>query len=841
MNQMRFKLQITRVDTAECIFLLDGQDSRQTEKLHLTDKICHVYNKWQTAYNRYYSGRLRDGDYQGDSSLGVSSEEDTPDTATEPRAKVVSKGPLKPKEGPRDRRSALVKAEAVLLDEFRYWLQDAALSNVSNMLRAALTKSQLPDSPYDRVEVFLSIEEDEDVLARLPWEIWDLGHGIGYPGVVQIVRTSSQLNKAKPQGKLRNKIRLLAIMGNSSGLDLSSDRKVLKSLEPIVNIEVEGWQGANDTISALTRRICDRIADEEGWDVLFFAGHSGQEELTGGELSIYPGRAIGLSEIESSLAKARDKGLQLAIFNSCKGLNIAEGLARIGFPQVVVMRELIHDEVAPIFLEHFTRALANYQDCLEALCTARTALKPNLEFPSADLVPSLYAHPGTEWFKLPQRGIGNWVKKRIPTMAETAALGGLLLLGLLPVAQDLLMDVRVGAQALYRQATAQIPTDKQPLTLVQIDSASLTNAEAQRFPIDQRYLGEVVDTLADLDVSVIGLDYILDDHSQQENTKIPADIRAEKSAELRQAIQKVQERDIALVFGYTPHEDPDRGQVSNALVDPGQAVHGNILLLPWYLELLPAATTECKPPACPFAYQLALDFARIQSESDAVDETGEIATGTIPTSREQHWGAIWEWLSDLHLFPITQFASSFGQVWLHPIIDFSIPPNVAYQRVVAHDLLNPSAQKPLDVDAIQDAVVIVAAGGYQEAGLDEEGQYIFYLPLGISAWSKQISFTGGEAHAYMLHHLLTRHLVFPVPDVWLILLAAWLGKEVTIRTPKYGPGRRQNRLKGGGATLGYGLFSLQTYVTFGIVLPWLLPSLMFWIYLGPLSGQKNQN
>ncbi|NJL10173.1 MAG: hypothetical protein HC908_08410 [Calothrix sp. SM1_7_51] len=53
------------------------------------------------------------------------------------------------------------------------------------------------------------------------------------------------------------------------------------------------------------------------------------------------------------MTKAIQKGLKLAIFNSCEGLGLARQLASLHIPQVIVMREPVPDKVAQEFLKYF--------------------------------------------------------------------------------------------------------------------------------------------------------------------------------------------------------------------------------------------------------------------------------------------------------------------------------------------------------------------------------------------------------------------------------------------------------------------------------------------------------
>lgn len=138
------------------------------------------------------------------------------------------------------------------------------------------------------------------------------------------------------------------------------------------------------------------------------------------------------------------------------------------------------------------------------------------------------------------------------------------------------------------------------------------------------------------------------------------------------------------------------------------------------------------------------------------------------------------------------------QWWLHPIIDFSISYDQVYDCIPAWRLLKSNnsliSQKTrrCEVTQIEDKVkqqvVIIAAGGYDNAGLKYGGDN--YIPaMAFRYWNNDKNLTGGEIHAYMLHHFLTNRIVIPIPDFWMTWVGAFLGQGIIILLHKY-PGKR---------------------------------------------------
>ena len=187
-----------------------------------------------------------------------------------------------------------------------------------------------------------------------------------------------------------------------------------------------------------------------------------------------------------------------------------------------------------------------------------------------------------------------------------------------------------------------------------------------------------------------------------------------------------------------------------------------------------------------------------------------------------------------------------NRLWLRPIIDFSIPPDVVYDRLAAWQLL--TEPEELTNYTFNQQIIIIAPGGYPQAGITP-GEDNFPVPLAISYWRERLglasgsphNFTGSEANAYMIHHLLTQRLVVPIPTLWAIAVAAFLGKGFTLLLQKQYHQRQQSAvgLTGVTAISGLGLVGLQLYLSAGILIPWLLPSATFLVYVWSYLRSKS--
>jgi CHASE2 domain-containing sensor protein len=95
--------------------------------------------------------------------------------------------------------------------------------------------------------------------------------------------------------------------------------------------------------------------------------------------------------------------------------------------------------------------------------------------------------------------------------------------------------------------------------------------------------------------------------------------------------------------------------------------------------------------------------------------------------------------------------------------------------------------------------------------------------------------TGGKYHAYLTHHFLTQRLVIPVPDLWAILLAAFLGSATVLLCQNRVFKRRTGIVVLLAGTTVYSLVCLELYMSsVAILFPIVLPVVTFWIYVLPL-------
>jgi WD40 repeat protein len=286
-----------------------------------------------------------------------------------------------------------------LQESFNTWLNGEEFLKIDRQLRSHCNRA-------DSIRVI--IETDDDLVKRLPWHRWDFVKD--YPASeVALSRPEYKRQNAFPTKIFRQNIRILAILGNSQDIDVEGERKFLDTLK----------DAQTEFLVLPSRLEFDRqLWEPQGWDILFFAGHSQSEGETG---RIYinendKNNSLTVEQLEEALTEAIANGLKIAIFNSCDGLGLANALSKLNIPVVIVMREPVPNRVAQEFFNYFLEAFAIERRSLPlAVRQARRKLQAlEDEYPSASWLPILCQNPAAKpptWLKLgglspcPYRGL----------------------------------------------------------------------------------------------------------------------------------------------------------------------------------------------------------------------------------------------------------------------------------------------------------------------------------------------------------------------------------------------------------------------------------------------------
>ncbi len=263
------------------------------------------------------------------------------------------------------------------------WLNSPEFRKIDQQLRTQL-------KPVD--EIRFIFETNDKLLRKLPWHLWNFFEDYPFAEVALSASEYQISNKVAlniNQSKVE-KIRILAIFGNNQGIDISQDKYFLEQLSNQAEIKFL----VEPNLNVLNKQLW-----QEGWDILFFAGHSSNHDR--GKLYINQTETITLEQLRYAIRQAITRGLKLAIFNSCDGLGLAQQLEDLHIPQVIVMRQLVADAIAQEFLKNFLTEFSQGRSLYTSVRLARERLQGlENQYPCATWLPIICqnpAEPPMEW------------------------------------------------------------------------------------------------------------------------------------------------------------------------------------------------------------------------------------------------------------------------------------------------------------------------------------------------------------------------------------------------------------------------------------------------------------
>jgi CHASE2 domain-containing sensor protein len=374
-----------------------------------------------------------------------------------------------------------------LRERLTAWLDSESFRPLDKRLREELHRDEA---------IRVLIRTDNHHLQKLPWHLWDFFEH--YPKA-EVALSSTELLRHKPSiaPTLKSTVRILAILGHSEGINIEADRQLLEKLP-------------NAKTTFLVEKTRKEINDqlwEQPWDVIFFAGHSETEGDTG-RIYINKTDSLTINELWYALRKAVERGLKLAIFNSCDGLGLARQLDDLQIPQMIVMRELVPDLVAQEFLKYFLTAFAEGKPFYLAVRQARERLH-GMEgnYPCASWLPIIYQNLEQPfcWPKPHPPGLKRWLQGwqtvLLTSLAVTSLVMGMRSLGLLQSSElkafDQMMQLR--------------PAEKpDPRLLVVNVTAEDIKKLGGEYPLQDKTMLRLLKKLEEYQPRVIGLDIYRD-------------------------------------------------------------------------------------------------------------------------------------------------------------------------------------------------------------------------------------------------------------------------------------------------------------------------------------------
>lgn len=391
----------------------------------------------------------------------------------------------------------------LLINSLNTWLATESFRPIREKLLERLM-------PSDQIRII--IQTENQILRRLPWHLWDLCDR--YPQA-EIAISAPVYDYVEQETPPHSQVRILAILGNSTGINTEADRLLLLKLPNAQTkflVEPQRQQ--------LTAEIW-----QQNWDILFFAGHSSSEFNCDGQIKLNQTDSLTIDQLRYALKKAVERGLKIAIFNSCDGLGLAQNLADLQIPQIIIMREPVPDQVAQAFLKYFLENFAQGESFYLSVRQAREQLQGwEDQFPCATWLPMIFQNPAIippTWQELsritpakieqPRHNNSpklNWKSKFIKILIISIAITSLLL-GIRHL--GILQKTELQAYDHLLQARPQEKPDSRLLVVaITENDIQAQKNEPRRGSLSDRSLAQLLTKLDSYQPRAIGLDIYRD-------------------------------------------------------------------------------------------------------------------------------------------------------------------------------------------------------------------------------------------------------------------------------------------------------------------------------------------
>ncbi|MEL6555840.1 MAG: CHASE2 domain-containing protein [Cyanobacteria bacterium J06621_11] len=696
---------------------------------------------------------------------------------------------------------------------FNKWLRTEPFRPVREKLLERLDASQ---------PIQLIVQTDDSTVKRLPWQLWEMCDR--FPTLEIALSAPAYEVTTAPIAPQHDKVRILAVLGNSKGLDTQTDQTLLSDLP---NAEIQ-YLRSPDRPS-----LNEALWDAQGWDILFFAGHSATQTAKQGrkdgvgKLYINPTDSITVSELKHALSKAVTRGLKIAIFNSCDGLGLAQSLADLHLSQTLVMRELVPDPVAHAFLKSFLSAFSRGEPLYLAVREAREKLHGlESQFPCASWLPIIYQNPAErspQWhtlYRVSDRISDSSSSDSLPTPHAslspavapsthpksglstpftllTHALIALALIGLQSLGLFQSAELKV-FDLLMRLRPLEGPDPRLLVVTVTEADVQAQPAEERNGSLGDRSLSQALEQLEPMAPRMIGLDIYRDFAVRADQPELAARLANTDNLLLVCKSSNTSQEDPGIA---PPPEVPDNRIGFSDFVDDSDSVIRRQLL-----SMTPEASSPCQS-----AYSLSSLLALSYLSQDGVDlqptETGELQLGEVTiTPLNAHEGGY-------------RNVDDWGYQLLLNYRSLNNPEDIA-ERVTLADLL---AGK-VSAEAVRDRIVMIGT-------TDSSFKDYWLTPYSRSAVAQEQTY-GVFMQAQMVSHLLSAVLdgrpllkSWSEPGEWLWIVG-WTGVGSLI---VFGLGRRYDSFHRSVA-VGRWLLALLAAEVGLLCLGWiLLTKMSYWV------------
>ena len=459
-----------------------------TGSLEASPKLVELYRRWRLLYQLVHDSLSYTGRSKSYSQIAIEIDEEDVTNVSSIEFNFLCEN---------------------LSQEVNTWLKAESFRNIEQKLRTKL-------DPDDEIRIIL--ETDDDEVIKLPWHLWDFFED--YQNAVLALGVP-EVDRVLSKRKFSSRVRILAVLGDSQGIDIQKDRKILEQLpdtEIVFLVEPKRFE------------LDKCLWDKQGWDILFFAGHGDTnfEDKTG-RIYINKTESLTITQLKNGLKTAISRGLQLAILNCCDGLGLAKKLVSLNIGQTIVMREPVQDVVAQEFLKQFLEAFAAGESLYIAMRQATERLQGlEGEFPCASWIPVICQNPAVApitWSELVGKPNHRLMLPLIlnTSLAVAALVFGVRMLGFWQLWELSAFDTMMRSRPVE-------PPDNRILvvTVTEADVQAQPAKERGGASISEKTLDRVMEKLVLFNPRVIGLDIYRENPVDKEYKNLSATYKSDR-------------------------------------------------------------------------------------------------------------------------------------------------------------------------------------------------------------------------------------------------------------------------------------------------------------------------
>ena len=567
------------------------------------------------------------------------------------------------------------------------WLDSEGFSDISRQLYKQLDSAQ---------EIRVIIQTEDNQLRKLPWSTWRFFRD--YP-LAEVSLSPLNFEPGKAAQNSAKQVRILAILGDSAGIDIEADKRLLENLKDAQTVFL---------VEPQRRELNEQLWDSQGWDILFFAGHSSTQADGGsGQIYINPTQSLTITQLKNGLNEAIARGLQLAIFNSCDGLGLARQLADLHIPQMIVMREPVPDLVAQEFLKYFLTEFAGGRSFDVAVRKARERLQGiEGEFPGASWLPVTFQNPAevppnwNDFLNEPESPTYSPqpIRQQTPIWSRQGGLWRVLLASL--AVTGLVMGGRAFGllQSWELQAFDQLvklrPNERQDsrLLVVTITEADfqLKEQESRKGSLSDLALAKLLKKLESYQPRTIGIDIYRDFPVNPNQSELATRL---KNSNLIFTICKVSEQNLNEPGIAPPPEIPIQRQgFSDFVKDPDGVIRRHLI------AMKPNAKSPCATSQA-LSAQLAFHYLNAEGIEAKYNSKNQLQVGKVIFKRLQVPMGGYQKVNDsgyqilLNYRPVHDGYPVADTVTLNDVLTNKVPPEAVKNRIV---LIGVTAQSDSD-------------------------------------------------------------------------------------------------------------------------------------------------